>query len=282
MNRNARVQLAEETVRILDDGHYVSRGGAAVDIGSCLQVSVAETRTIRPEEWDDIIAAARRNRPAVGAGTIEVTPETTLAAIERLVVADRCPNVVALNFASAKNPGGGFLGGSQAQEESLARSSGLYATLLPQKAYYSANRAHGSLLYTDHAILSPAVPVCRNDSGDLLEQPYPATFITMPAVNIGAMAADSVDRHRVEAVMRRRIDCVFALAASTGSRHMALGAWGCGVFRNEPGMIASLFAERLAGPSSWRSFFDRIVFAVFDAKDPAVNRLPFETHLAAL
>jgi uncharacterized protein (TIGR02452 family) len=37
--------------------------------------------------------------------------------------------VAALNFESAKNPGGGFLIGARAQEETLARASGLHAML---------------------------------------------------------------------------------------------------------------------------------------------------------
>ena len=34
-----------------------------------------------------------------------------------------------LNFASAKNPGGGFLNGSMAQEESLAIASAMYVCM---------------------------------------------------------------------------------------------------------------------------------------------------------
>jgi hypothetical protein len=41
-----------------------------------------------------------------------------------------------LNFASAKNPGGGFLSGAMAQEEAMAASSGLYSTQLPHETYY--------------------------------------------------------------------------------------------------------------------------------------------------
>jgi hypothetical protein len=66
---------------------------------------------------------------------IEVTGESTLAAAARLA---KTGPVLALNFASAKNPGGGFLSGAQAQEESLARASTLYASLQGQPLYERA------------------------------------------------------------------------------------------------------------------------------------------------
>ena len=60
--------------------------------------------------------------------------------------------------ASAKHPGGGFLGGARAQEESLARSSGLYACI-NGNPMYDHHKAHGDAMYTDYAIYSPD-PLC--------------------------------------------------------------------------------------------------------------------------
>jgi uncharacterized protein (TIGR02452 family) len=282
MNRRNRVQQAQETVEILNRGFYECAQGSRVDISRTLQSSVRSTRAVRPAEWAALIASARSRQTGNGLGRIEVTSETTLAALRRLVVAEKHVGVAALNFASAKNPGGGFLGGSQAQEESLARASGLYATLVDQTDYYQINRNCETLLYTDHAIVSPFVPIFRNDDGDLLEHPHHATIITMPAVNVGAMTPACSDISRVAEVMEHRMNCVFAVAVSTGMRNLVLGAWGCGVFRNDPDLIARLFARRLTSPDSWRHFFDRIIFAVLDTTPDTRNRLPFERHLAGL
>ena len=97
--------------------------------------------------------------------------------------AERVARVVALNFASAKNPGGGFLGGAKAQEEDLARSSALYACMRDQRAYYDANRHEPSLLYTDHMIYSPDVPFFRDDRLRFLEDPFLLSILTAPAPN---------------------------------------------------------------------------------------------------
>jgi uncharacterized protein (TIGR02452 family) len=83
---------------------------------------------------------------------IEVKNETTLAAARRLLDLARKP--VALNFASATHPGGGFLSGGLAQEESLARSSGLYACLR-NNPMYEYHRSNYDPLYSNYAIYSP-------------------------------------------------------------------------------------------------------------------------------
>ena len=135
---------------------------------------------------------------------------TALAAAYRIVVLEKCGALAILNFASAKNPGGGFSSGSQAQEESLARSSGLYSSIIGQPAYYQANRKFGSTLYSDHAIYSPDVPIFRNDEGELLSAAYTASFITMPAVNAGTLKPGSSDHPKIAEVMTHRAKCVLA------------------------------------------------------------------------
>jgi len=53
---------------------------------------------------------------------------------------------------------------------------------------------------------------------------------------------------------------VLAVAAHHGERTYVLGAFGAGVFRNDPNRVAEIFADELRGP--FRGSFDRVVFAI--------------------
>jgi uncharacterized protein (TIGR02452 family) len=118
--------------------------------------------------------------------------------------------------------------------------------------------------YTNYAIYSPDVPVLRTDAGDLLAEPYRCSFITAPAVNAG-VAVRARQRDSIRAEMALRVHKVLALAAGHGHEAVILGAWGCGVFKNDPEMIAQLFHEALSGP--FRGAFARVAFAVLDRSD---------------
>ena len=69
-------------------------------------------------------------------------------------------------FASAKNPGGGFGNGAQAQEESLAASSALYACQQAAGQFCTFHRHQQDPRYSDriiycHAGVSIHVPPAR-------------------------------------------------------------------------------------------------------------------------
>ncbi|WP_425394935.1 TIGR02452 family protein [Aeoliella sp.] len=261
MNRSKRAIIATETMQIVDQGWYESESAGRIEIKPQVDACLAGTRLYCPEDFDSIDLGPASNGPTA----FEVGNETTLAAGHRLVVERGEPRTLLLNFASAKNPGGGFLGGSQAQEESLARSSALYASLQTQMEYYTINRECKTAFYTDHMILSPAVPVFRNDATDLLPAPYVVGMLTSPAVNAGAVLNSEPERaEEIAPVMAARIANVLSVAASEGYEQLVLGAWGCGVFRNEPETIADLFAEALLGDSPFAGRFKRVVFAVLD------------------
>src|SRR5580704_17181028 len=49
--------------------------------------------------------------------------------------------------------------------------------------------------------------------------------------------------------MEERVERVLDVAALHGHEALVMGAWGCGVLRNDPGMIAELFHLALVGRS---------------------------------
>jgi uncharacterized protein (TIGR02452 family) len=258
------MELARQTVEIVERGSYVSASGRTVDIATAVSDCRKGTQFYTPEDLKRI----RREvlaLPAQGfSTTFEVVNETTLAGIARLVSSGK-GKVAALNFASAKNPGGGFLNGSQAQEESLARSSALHASLLCAWDYYERHRATPSLLYSDAMILSPGCPIIRDDSGTLLDEPQLAAFITSAAPNAGAAANNRPEElAQIPEVFLSRSEYVLALATSQGYTNLVLGAWGCGVFRNDPEVVAGAFASHL-WRGAWSSRFERVLFSVLDS-----------------
>ncbi|MCZ4151919.1 TIGR02452 family protein, partial [Escherichia coli] len=67
--------------------------------------------------------------------------------------------------------------------------------------------------------------------------------------------------------------------AGHGHRTMVLGAYGCGVFRNDPAKVAAYFHDVLIG-QGYRNRFDRIVFAVYDRSRDQQTLKAFEERLA--
>lgn len=275
-SRKHRAQLAAETVAITRAGQYTAPSGRTVSIAESVRLAIESSTLIRPPET----AALRQRADERLAGrnyttVFEVTNETTFAAARRLVARFGPERVAALNFASAKNPGGGFLQGSQAQEESLARASALYACLHQHREYYDANRAEWSLLYTDHLIVSPRVAVFRDDADQLLEEPWEVTILTSPAPNAGAVRQNQPQAAgRIEPTFRARIEQVLLAAVAFDQTALVLGAWGCGVFRNDPATVARLFAEFLLPGGAFARAFEQVTFAVLDRDGGTIQ--PFE------
>lgn len=272
--------VAKETLAICEQGSYRAPSGNTVDLRDRVGAAIAGTRLYRPTDFDSLFAAlAARPRAAVPP-RIEVTGETTAKAARRLFEAEGLRHLVALNFASAKNPGGGFIGGAKAQEEDLARCSALYPCQLRQPAYYQANRAAPSLLYTDHLIYSPEVPFFRDERLDLLEAPFTTAIVTSPAPNAGEARRHGATEAALRETLARRAKQVLAVCAAHEHRTLVLGAWGCGVFRNEPRDVAEAFAAGLADPLL-AGAFERVVFAVWDRSPERPNYTPFAARFGA-
>jgi uncharacterized protein (TIGR02452 family) len=278
MKRSTRADQASETVAVVERGSYRTASGRVVDIARPVHECLNSTRYYTPEELNrlrkHVLGQTVTGHPTV----FELVNETTLSGIARVLSRGQGP-VAALNFASARNPGGGFLNGSHAQEESLARSSALYASQLRAGEFYERHRASSSMMYSDAMILSPDCPIIRDDDGRLLDEPQMASFITSAAPNAGAAAGKRrEDLSAIPDVFRRRSEYVLALAASQGYRQLVLGAWGCGVFRNDPEVVAESFASHLRH-GLWAGRFDRVVFSVLDTSASQTTFKAFQSAL---
>ena len=253
--------IAKQTAEILLQ-RALDLNGGVVDLGAMIDYCVSNTVCFGPHEElslqppDHLCALTR----------IEVTQETTLAACSRICARQRQKKqgglgVACLNFASAVAPGGMFMDGTNTQEDSLARSSALYASLGSNKALpmYQYNRSCHSAnrgLYSDAMIFSPAVPVFRDDGGSL-HTPYRVSVISAPAVDRSFCAG--VPEWQIQQTMHNRARKILTVAVNNGVSHLILGAWGCGIFGHRAADIAQLFFTLL----TQEAFQNRFVSVTF-------------------
>ena len=254
-----RKEIAEETLKIQNRACY-KVDGTPVEFSEKQKSSEKNSSLITPEEGTKLINELKPpvNEPIASYSVVNQSAVQTI--LEMNKDGER-PAV--LNFASAKNPGGGFLNGAIAQEEALAASSGLYNTQLLHRTYYEANRACGTMMYTDYAIYSPDVVFFRDGNFELLKVPVTASVLTLPAVNMGQVILRGEDTEKAKIVMKNRMRLCLSIFAHKKDRYLILGAYGCGVFRNNPADVARWWKELLEA-ENYRRFFTEIVFAVLD------------------
>ncbi|KAJ7509539.1 hypothetical protein B0H11DRAFT_2184128 [Mycena galericulata] len=195
-----------------------------------------------------------------------------------------------LNFASATSPGGGFLYGARAQEETLARSSNLHSALASPAAapFYAAHDTQRAPRYTHALVLARRVRFVRDDAGAWVP-PADADVLTGAAVNAravrkGLQAAGALPRGEeerlpldvaaeVRGVMRERMARILEAFRRAGVEELVLGSFGTGAFGNEVDAVAGVWAELLGGEGAhFRDVFRRVVFAVIDRETYGVFR----------
>jgi len=260
-NQAQRILTIQETLDILKRGSYQNKKAETIELSAAQSQAVSGSRAWLPDELE---ALSNQSFEAKTDKTkFTVHNETSFDASLRAHQSG-AQHIGVLNFASARNPGGGVLRGTKAQEEDLARASGLYPCIVQMESHFQHHRKHRLGLYTDRMIFSPSVPVFRDAADQLLDNWYPVSMITSAAANVSALKQNNPERlGDVPAVMRLRSKKVLALAAYHQIDTLILGAWGCGVFKQEPADVAQYFAELLhTGP--FKNVFPRVIFAVLD------------------
>lgn len=160
-----------------------------------------------------------------------------------------------LNFASYNNPGGKFINGSKAQEECLCHESYLYNVLKGRIGYYKINHKNKNRsLYTDRALYSPNVRFtkeCKDVFCDVITCAAPNKTAAQKYYNVS-------DEENSE-VLKERIEFVLKIAQDNGVDNLILGAYGCGVFGQDPLEVAKIFKEFLSGKYKC---FNKVIFAI--------------------
>ena len=172
---------------------------------------------------------------------------------------DTSEKIGVLSFASARAPGGGFMKGRNAQEECLCHKSNLYQTLKEQRRFYNENWATEGGLASQNLIISKDVTFFKDMDGNLVENPILTTVVTAPAVDYRNIRDD--ERKFARSTMVTRMDNIMKAFILSGSKTIILGAFGCGVFKNDPTEIATIFKELLINKGYIR-YFDKVIFAI--------------------
>ncbi|KAL0225896.1 hypothetical protein P9112_013220 [Eukaryota sp. TZLM1-RC] len=177
-----------------------------------------------------------------------------------------------LNMANEEHPGGGYLTGASAQEESLFRRTTLGAALDPeqyggqvvsgQRVAYPWKTAKIDVVVTENVEIFKTTEAtgCQ-----LLEKPQRVTIISTAAPqnpqkkeveNFGEDYAHFDDLQ----LLYKRWTCVFLAAIKHRITHLVICPLGCGAFKNPiPGAMTVLSFVL----SIFHKFFDSIIFSGF-------------------
>jgi uncharacterized protein (TIGR02452 family) len=289
-----RKNIAESTLKAIHDGSYTLNGTTHV-LSTAIELSTKATSFYAPDSFLSMWS----NRDTDSFPVRERITEVSVLEISTLdgvrLLAATIPKstphnrgddthieipseqkIAILNFASAKNPGGGFMSGAQAQEESIARSSTLYPTLITPtaKQFYTMHKNDPKGGYYSHAMIySPRGLVFRKDDGEWID-PIEVEILTSAAVNAGVVrnslhgkVAGSAEEVKIGKVMKERMARILYLFERRGVKNIVLGSFGTGVFKNNVSMVAAIWAELLLSlEARFKYSFDRVVFAVLGEK----------------
>lgn len=257
--RKKRVLIAEKTFEEINNGvYFTSEGEEKSELGDLIKNATENSRIMYVS--DLVGSHSCPDGKKVFVDFYQGTTVYTLKLIHTLYPSER---IGLLNFASAIQPGGGFLTGAQAQEESLCRSSSLYDCLSPfDDTFYMLPQRNG--VYSNACIISPQVPFFKDDNGEYWNDIICSDVVSIACVNITKfLPKTKSSRTIIHMVLKLRIRMILSAFEKLKSKTIILGAWGCGVFRNSIQEISHLFAKILKNYKS--NCIERVIFAIPDS-----------------
>ncbi len=172
--------------------------------------------------------------------------------------------VALLNFASYKNPGGMYIEGSSAQEESICHATNLYEILLQFPEYYNKNKETLMKgLYTDAALYTPRVVTdySTNEFQELIPTGF-TNIITCAAPNKRTyLRFNLTENNKSELekenfrVLMNRVKFIIDICTANNIRYLVAGAYGTGVFGQNPMEVALAFKEAIKKSSTLDGVF---------------------------
>lgn len=197
-----------------------------------------------------------------------IDSDTVSAAVKYSAKGKTC----VLNMASPTTAGGGVADGHIAQEECLFRCSNLGDTITQD--FYPLEDGEG--LYTKDVYFFK----------DVNYEPMAVTVVdvvTVASVNLNWNSrydektdtyidglVDKGDDYWY--VMLGKIRLMLSLAINNDVEYIILGAWGCGVFKNDPYEVAEMFNEVLLD-EGYVDSFKGVVFAIINDKNSVADNL---------
>ncbi len=183
--------------------------------------------------------------------------------------------VCVLNFASFKEPGGRFLSGSSAQEEALCKESTLFNVLDTQSDIYYSRQLNKDWnnLYKNEGIYTPNILFLRRiNTWDFTK----CDVLSVAAPNkYAAVRYDKVSAEENSIALRSRLEYVLGVMESMNVDIPILGAFGCGVFAQDPVEVASIFKELL---ETGNYGFKKVDFSIIDEKTCNIFKNVFEAE----
>ena len=149
--------------------------------------------------------------------------------------------IAVLNFSDYVKPAGKFLDGSIAQEESLCHHS-ILAPVLEHFRYsfYVRNKESGLLggMYRNRMLYTKDVLFFLPD------KQFKVDVITCAAPNFtSGLRYGSVTKECCDAVMEERLEFIFKAAIVNKVDCLFIGAYGCGVFKNDPDHVSKVILK---------------------------------------
>ena len=254
-------KIFSDVCKDIDQGYYTDRDGDVVKFSGVKTLKYGTKMFYEDELGSPVIIGS-----PVSSTIIRVEIGDSFEVAKRMIQSGGS-NVAVLNMASAKNPGGGVINGSRAQEEELCRRSNLILSLygVYSKGMFNFNLPDYDYPIPTYAtIYTPNVTVYREPvTYDKVKEPYKVNIISAAMIIQPDLDENGDIEKKYVHIVKKKIRCVLRTALLTKNDRLVLGAWGCGAFGCPSKHMARLFKKVLEEPE-FSGAFSEIVFAILE------------------